>query len=158
MRPVTVILSNPNDSIRLVYNRQYTAATLFLDGNYKDVDDHYYSSTIRLRPMGSAVLIKMPSSSVIPYQTPVSDSGVRLVLYPNPTTGILHWQLTDSSTGNIRMRIVDARGKTIGDALLLKSQPLLESQIDMTGRSRGIYFLQLWRANGSKSVRSFVKQ
>ena len=244
--PVTVTRTNPNDSMLLVYNQQYDAATFPLDGNYEDGNNHFYLSKIRLRPFGSAALVKLPASYVIPYQPPVADAGpdttyqlnipylvldasasfdpqggtltyswqqlsgpsqvtlvssdsvrtpvsigqpgsytfqvtvaddhdlsasatvtivvtnnnlpaVTFAIFPNPSTGILHFQLIDSTDGPVGIQLFDAGGRTVGHILLMKVEPLLESQIDVSNMGRGLYYFRLIRANGARAIKSFLK-
>ena len=80
MRTVKATVTNPDDSIKLVYNKERTASTITLDGNYRDVKDNFYLSKIRLRSFGAAVLIKVPGAFVISNQPPVADAGVDTVV------------------------------------------------------------------------------
>ncbi|WP_018612352.1 Ig-like domain-containing protein [Segetibacter koreensis] len=50
--------TNPDDSIRFVFNPSQVIKTVSLDGNYVDVKNNKYSNSIQLQPYQSAVLIK----------------------------------------------------------------------------------------------------
>ena len=53
-----VQLTNPDDSIKLVYNASQTSKTVALNGSYIDARNKTYSNAISLAPYASAVLIK----------------------------------------------------------------------------------------------------
>ena len=52
-----VAATNPDDSIRLVYNASPLSKTISLNGNYVDVKNNKYSNSIVLQPYQSSVLI-----------------------------------------------------------------------------------------------------
>lgn len=49
--------TNPDDSIRFVYNASQSSKTISLNGNYVDVKNNKFSGSISLKPYESAVLI-----------------------------------------------------------------------------------------------------
>ncbi len=51
-------VTNPDDSIRFVYNATKVSKTVSLNGNYVDVKNNKFSNSIVLQPFQSAVLIK----------------------------------------------------------------------------------------------------
>ncbi len=56
-------ITNPNDSIRFVYNPAKVNKTVRLDGQYVDVKNNKFSNSIVLEPYASAVLIKTTRTS-----------------------------------------------------------------------------------------------
>ena len=55
---VDATITNPDDSIKLVYNASPVNKTVSLNGNYVDVKNNKFSNSIVLKPYTSAVLIK----------------------------------------------------------------------------------------------------
>jgi hypothetical protein len=51
-------ITNPDDSIRFIYNPTSLNKTVRLNGHYVDVKNHKYANSITLAPFTSAVLIK----------------------------------------------------------------------------------------------------
>ncbi len=51
------IITNPDDSIKFVYNASKSNKTISLNGNYVDAKNNKYSGSITLKPYTSAVLI-----------------------------------------------------------------------------------------------------
>ncbi len=56
-------ITNPDDSIRFVYNPAKVNKTVRLDGEYVDVKNNKFSNSIMLAPYASAVLIKTTRAS-----------------------------------------------------------------------------------------------
>ena len=56
-------ITNPDDSIRFVYNPSKVSKTVRLDGNYVDVKNNKYPNRIVLQPYASAVLIRNGGTS-----------------------------------------------------------------------------------------------
>ncbi len=53
-----VAVTNPDDSIRFIFNASQVSKTISLDGSYVDVKNDKFSNSITLQPYQSAVLIK----------------------------------------------------------------------------------------------------
>jgi parallel beta-helix repeat protein len=67
LREVAAMLTNPDDSIRFVYNETSVVKNVALDGIYMDVKRKEYYSNITLQPFSSAVLMKVPLIALLPH-------------------------------------------------------------------------------------------
>ena len=84
------------------------------------------------------------------------NSATGLILYPNPTTGIVTVQLSpETGSLNPEIQVYDVYGKLLG---AVNHSPLQGTQIDLSQYANGIYFVKL--VNGGKviSVGKVVKE
>jgi parallel beta-helix repeat protein len=72
-----ISVTNPDDSIRFLYNETGNPRNFVLDGEYSDVKGGHYINNILLAPYSSAVLIRTSSSSTVPEKNllPIADAG-----------------------------------------------------------------------------------
>ena len=72
------VATDPDDSIRFVYNASTVARTIGLDGNYVDVKNNKFPNSIMLQPYQSAVLIKdggfSNAAPTVSITSPVADT------------------------------------------------------------------------------------
>lgn len=71
----------------------------------------------------------------------ISDDEKSILLYPNPTTGIIKMQHEIDQIGDLKIFIYDAFGKK----MFIKS---VDNQIDLSNFNTGIYFIEIHR-NGT---------
>ncbi len=79
-------------------------------------------------------------------------------VYPNPTTGkfTVKYILTEKSP--VTLQIADALGKTIYAASQPNSQiGEHETELDLSGQSGGVYFVQLKGIGGTKTIKLLIK-
>jgi polyhydroxybutyrate depolymerase len=85
-----------------------------------------------------------------PSRTPVRETD-HVVVYPNPTSGVLNIQLSDNESPNTKIRVFDVYGKVV-DVIETFNETSL--QIDLSRHSSGVYFVQ----NPSGTVTKVVLQ
>jgi len=71
--------------------------------------------------------------------------GSNLQVYPNPTNGLISVSLKNN-VSDVKMEITDIIGKTLITRTLIGSK----TDVDLTGYSKGIYFVKL--TNGEETV------
>jgi hypothetical protein len=69
-------------------------------------------------------------------------------LYPNPTSGLVTIE-ADNYTGTLRIEILDLTGKIIYSTGSLENTNSVY-QVDVSGYSRGIYFMQIFDGENQK--------
>jgi Secretion system C-terminal sorting domain/PKD domain len=79
LREVSAAITNPDDSLRFVYNETMQTKSIALDGVYKDVKNVHYASSINLQPFSSAVLLKISPSAI--NQLPVANAGADTTIF-----------------------------------------------------------------------------
>jgi hypothetical protein len=77
-------------------------------------------------------------------------------VYPNPSEGILLYQLMNDQEGTYRMTFYNPEGKAVGNYEFFKSGLIREDMIDLTGFSAGIYIVRLLDPAGKKAFRRIV--
>ena len=94
---VDASITNPDDSIRFVYNTTNVKKTVSVDGNYMDVKGSKYSNSITLQPYSSAILIKAdgavstaPTAPSVTLASPANNS-----VYSGPATISMSANATD---------------------------------------------------------------
>jgi hypothetical protein len=89
------VITNPNDSIKFVYNATKVNKTVSLSGGYIDAKGNKFSNSITLSPYKSAVLIKT-NSSVNTSPTVSITSPVSGAKYTSPATITLAAKASDA--------------------------------------------------------------
>jgi hypothetical protein len=90
-------------------------------------------------------------------QSAFSDSeSESLILFPNPTQGILNLKIPLSFKGEINTEILDIMGNT----LISKSSEPVSSEIsmDVNGLKTGLYFCRIFSENGQSKTGKFIKE
>ncbi|MBD2752275.1 right-handed parallel beta-helix repeat-containing protein [Spirosoma validum] len=57
LQEASIVLNNPDDFIRFVYNPTSSDSTVTLDKPYRDVRNHYYNRQVTLKPFTSVILL-----------------------------------------------------------------------------------------------------
>jgi hypothetical protein len=97
------------------------------------------------------------NAALLPDPALVDPNAHGLVIYPNPVQGMLNLRLADSTTGRMVIKIFDANGRFIQGSVLEKGGISIESAIDVSKLSKGIYVMQLMSESGGMMTRKFVK-
>jgi hypothetical protein len=74
------------------------------------------------------------------------QQAVALSVYPNPSTGILNYDLRNTADKNCRIQITDIFGR-----MILSEQKTVSGNIDLSSYAPGTYFLRIQTANFSKT-------
>jgi len=67
-------------------------------------------------------------------------------IYPNPTDGVMHINI-ESRTDILDMNLLSLEGKIVYFDKMDYQKDGLSKQIDVSGLSKGIYFLRLYNSN-----------
>ena len=82
---------------------------------------------------------------------PLNDWDV--VVYPNPTSGVINIAIRGKVYGNLDFKITDQLGRNIvRQNLGKKSTAVLQSQINLATLQAGIYYLTILSQNDSKTL------
>ena len=85
------------------------------------------------------------------------DLAGGLVIFPNPVNDLLNLRLANNTTGKMLIRIFDANGRLIQGSTLEKNGTSVESAVDVSKLTKGVYVLQLMTESGGIMTRKFVK-
>jgi PKD repeat protein len=86
-----------------------------------------------------------------------ADAFSDLVIYPNPTTGLINIRLNNQIFANVTISVLDQSGKEIINIKTEKSSYLFEKQIDMRNQPGGIYIIKTVIANQTDIRKVIVK-
>jgi polyhydroxybutyrate depolymerase len=87
-----------------------------------------------------------------PSRNPVPEKA-NLMLYPNPTTGILNVQLSNGDSPNTEIQVFDMYGKLLDVVVETNDySPLRTMQIDLSGFSDGVYIVRAGNGTVKKVV------
>jgi hypothetical protein len=73
---------------------------------------------------------------------PDESESSAIFVFPNPTAGVVHFQLTDAENP-VRIEIITDEGRIILTGLYDPVRPLLSGTLDLTGIDRGIYYVRV---------------
>ena len=78
-----------------------------------------------------------------------------LVVYPNPTTGLLTLAMNNNIMGEMMIRVITQDGKEILNFKAEKTSSPFEKQIDLSGQSKGTYLIFIY-LNKTSVVRKII--
>lgn len=78
-----------------------------------------------------------------------------LLLFPNPTSGVLNADLSDWQGQKLQLQITNTQGQVVQTLKHLATEDLLKIELNQ-GLISGTYFLEIAAENGSKEVMRFV--
>lgn len=81
------------------------------------------------------------------------NTNLRLIVYPNPVSGMLHIQLADAEKGIVRITVCDLLGR-----VMLQKEILSKPELDVSSLPAGMYLLQVQTADGKILTAKFVKE
>ncbi|MBL7806349.1 MAG: T9SS type A sorting domain-containing protein, partial [Saprospiraceae bacterium] len=105
-------------------------------------------------PVGITPTASRPSQARDFNQTSNPNS---LLLFPNPTTGVLFADLSDWAGQKLRMNMTNAQGQIIQSLNETGREDLFRIEVPQ-GVSNGIYFLEIQSEKGEKEVLRFMLQ
>ncbi len=83
-------------------------------------------------------------------------SGAKsMLLFPNPTSGLLFADLSDWQGESLALRVLDSRGQLVQAASLVANETAQPIQLP-TELPSGLYFLEILTGNGEREVGRFV--
>jgi hypothetical protein len=85
------------------------------------------------------------------------DIFSELVIYPNPTSGLINIRLKNQIMGKVTICVLDQSGKEIMNLKTEKTSYLFDKQIDMSNQSNGIYFIKTVIDNRTDMRKVIVK-
>lgn len=89
------------------------------------------------------------------------EAAIGFDVWPNPATDVVRFRVLDPSTSlRVTVRVLDAMGREVtpssyGHSPLQGGEPL---RLNISGLSKGVYFLELIDGEGRRAVRKFVKE
>lgn len=89
--------------------------------------------------------------------TEINATQTKIVLYPNPTSGVFNLMVTDVKDKRIEYYLFDSNGKMINNAKIDSLEEDLNHQIDISQLPNGIYFVRILIDN-RKYTRKIIKQ
>lgn len=81
------------------------------------------------------------------------NTNLRLLVWPNPVSGMLHVQLPDTEKGNVWVTVCDLLGR-----VMLQKENLSKPELDVSSLPAGMYLLQVQTADGKILTAKFVKE
>jgi Ni,Fe-hydrogenase III small subunit len=85
------------------------------------------------------------------------DQQNSLLLFPNPTQGVLFADLSDWQGKNVQIQVTNALGQLIHTMKLVASDDLLRIEMPQ-GATNGIYFMEVAPESGKKEIMRFMIQ
>jgi hypothetical protein len=85
------------------------------------------------------------------------DRAGGVVIYPNPVNDLLNLRLANNITGKMLIKIFDANGRLMQASVLEKDGTSIESAIDVSKLSKGVYVLTLMTESSGITTRKFIK-
>jgi hypothetical protein len=105
-------------------------------------------------PVGITPILDRPSQTRDMLQTSNQND---LLLYPNPTSGVLFADLSDWSGQYLRIQVTNTQGQVVHSLANTIQQDLLRMEVPQ-GLSNGIYFLEVLSEKGEKEMLRFMLQ
>lgn len=98
------------------------------------------------------------TSAIIDLITGLDDSELQRSwnIYPNPSHGMLFFDLYNKKYGTYQITIYNLEGRIIRSVGFYKSTELLTKPIDLRGLSRGIYLIRLQEPQGDQNTKKFI--
>lgn len=108
-----------------------------------------------LRPQAVNYNASKSNSGNIAYNAvgiaPVSEQTGKLTVYPNPSTGIFSFTLTESKgSKNLKLSIVNELGQVIATNEYNDTPSTFTKQLDLSSLAKGVYFLKLQSDNDTQ--------
>ncbi len=127
------IVTNVDNYIRFEYNETQIPKTINLSNAYIDVKNNFYAGSITLQPFTSAVLLKLPPAAQGIANHKLEQKN-DLLVFPNPSSGIIYFQSENNTLDNIS--IYDVMGREVFNGSYSK-------KIDLSGLSNGVYLVKI---------------
>ncbi|MGZ3864649.1 MAG: T9SS type A sorting domain-containing protein [Bacteroidia bacterium] len=75
-------------------------------------------------------------------------------IYPNPSSGSFEIKYSGKGNSDLRINIIDARGKSVHSENFVKAQPEFKKVIDLSKEAKGLYLIEVFdgRERSSKKI------
>jgi hypothetical protein len=83
--------------------------------------------------------------------------AAKLNVYPNPTTGMLHVEMTTVNAGKATLQVLDLAGRTVMTQTANMVAGTNNTQLDMTKLAKGAYMINVQSNEGNSQVRVVVE-
>jgi len=89
--------------------------------------------------------ITIPTDDYLPAlkKSAVSDPFAGIIIYPNPSPGIFTIEMDNQVFGDLNIDVISQSGKKVLNINFKKTTSYFLSQIDLSGQTRGSYFITL---------------
>ncbi len=114
-----------------------------------DVNTQYYYQLKQIDFDGSISYSNVVTASL-------NGLAEEVEVFPNPTDGISFVKLTDAFSGNISLKVFDAKGQLV-DQQTFNSQGNAELEINFLNQPEGVYFIQIESQNKLVTKRILVR-
>jgi hypothetical protein len=84
--------------------------------------------------------------------------GLQLEIFPNPSNGTFTVKLKSESNESMNLRIINNMGKVVYMEENIMTQPVFIREIDLSGYSEGLYFINLNSNNSSYIEKIIIKK
>lgn len=111
---------------------------ILLYGRFWEGDNHFgdgYTS--------NPIIVRLDKEGVVQSTTDINFQQADVLIYPNPTNSILNLRIENGERKFERLKILNMMGQCVYDSKVGKSNPDLKTTIDVSGFTKGTYFLQL---------------
>jgi len=90
-------------------------------------------------------IIKIPTNDYLPTvkRTGEPDPFAGLKIYPNPTQGVFNLEMDNEIMGDFKISVITQTGKEILKIKFTKSTSYFSTEIDLSGQTRGNYFINM---------------
>lgn len=152
-----ICLLNNQDSYQWGFDDRYSLDSFLISGetnqNYYNPSPDYSNKSFWVITRQGNCIEKTYANPPTVVGTPVSGTGDRIEIYPNPTDGELNLSVISLVNTYSQVRVMDMLGKTIEVASLSDNK----TKLDLSGLASGIYMLGCIRDGVQVTVIKFVK-
>lgn len=147
--PAAALVGNTRIRISMKYNAYATSCETF---SYGEVEDYTVNISATSGTVESIANAKVNQSEVS--AEPTSET-INVKIHPNPTTDELYIDFKQTSTKDLKLKVVDISGKPFFEQILEEDQNGMG--IDVSKYTPAVYFLILEKGQQRKSMK-FIKK
>lgn len=107
-----------------------------------------YNCPVGITPINRSVKTKFRDAETV-------ETENSLLLFPNPTTGVLFADLSDWQGQKLQIQVTNAQGQLVHSMKLVADEDLLRVELPQTAGS-GVYFLEVTGEKGNKETMRFI--
>jgi len=87
----------------------------------------------------------------------LSAAPDHITVYPNPAGDQINLEISNSVTGAISVKVINAMGVTVRSYQYSKDAPLLQRSISLSGLTTGLYFIRI-QGSGWSETKKILKK
>jgi len=81
----------------------------------------------------------------------------QITLYPNPTDRIFELLIYNEHIGDVNIQVIDQLGRVFISTIIYKTDEELRHRIDLSGKSSGVYFVQI-QTDNAQTVKRIINK